>query len=467
MQISRALSRPAWSRALSKATWPRALSTSSSASPATVILGTGWGGYNLAKSLASPSNPITIISPSNHFLFTPLLPSTTVGTLEFRAVQETIKASSFSQHATFYQAKARTIDFSRQLIECEGIFDKEKFFVPYGKLVMAQGVKTNTFNTPNVADREGKEIFYLKHLHHARGIRNRTLELFEMAAYPTTGEAERRRLLSFVVVGAGPTSCEYASELNDFIQDDISKMYPELMEYTSIHLVEAGDQILGPFDQSLRDYISRLFTSRSIEVMTGTAVTAVETFENPKYLHEGTRAVLSNGESIEFGLMVWSAGLAPVKFSDRIEGVEKTRAGRIVVDEYLRVKGHEGTVWAIGDAAEVQGNPLPQLAQVAQQQGEYLGKVLSGGQGESEAAWNYFSLGSMMSAGFGEGIYDGSGIGNPKGWQVSLPFNMRGFVAWISWRSAYWGKQVSTQNKILIPMYWFKAWLFGRDVSRF
>ena len=83
------------------------------------------------------------------------------------------------------------------------------------QLVLAQGVKTNTFGVENVEAREGREVFFLKHLHHARAIRNRTVEMFEVAALPNVSDEERRRLLSFVIVGGGPTSCEYASEVRD------------------------------------------------------------------------------------------------------------------------------------------------------------------------------------------------------------------------------------------------------------
>ena len=108
---------------------------------------------------------------------------------------------------------------------------------------------TTTHNTTK------HSVFFLKHLHHARGIRLRTLELFEIASYPSTCDEERRRLLSFVIVGAGPTSCEYASELHDFVTEDMSKLYPQLMEYVAITLVEAGTDILTPFDSTLRNYI--------------------------------------------------------------------------------------------------------------------------------------------------------------------------------------------------------------------
>ena len=108
--------------------------------------------------------------------------------------------------------------------------------------------------------------------------------------------------------------------------------------------------------------------------------------------------------SIEFGTMVWSAGLSPVKFTDRLpDTIEKTKQGRLLVDPYLRVKGQEGKVWAIGDCAELEETPLPQLAQVANQQASYLANILNGKSSEATKRFQFYSLGSMASLGDGVG----------------------------------------------------------------
>ncbi|GMI20402.1 hypothetical protein TeGR_g6843 [Tetraparma gracilis] len=454
-----------------------------------VVLGTGWGGFNLVQEMTSkpgmigtalgrpapnPNVAVTVISPANHFVFTPLLPSTAVGTLEFRSIQEPVRSL---EGINYLQAKGRSIDYDRQVVRCVGthtMSGMRTFEVPYDKLVIGVGVKTGTFGTTNVAEFEGKSVFFLKHLHHARGIRLRTLELFEIASYPSTCDKERRRLLSFVIVGAGPTSCEYASELHDFVQEDLSRVYPDLIKFMSITVIEAGEDILTPFDQSLRDYVKDLFANRSIEVRLRTAVKGIYAFKHLEYKQEGTKAILSDGTELEYGLMVWSAGLAPTVFTEGLDSpdlwekdrIARTAAGRIVTDEFLRVKGREGKVWAIGDCAEVEGKPLPQLAQVAQQQARYLARVMGGRQGEEEKPWSYFTLGAMMSAGAFKGIYDGSLFGDPHGWNTSVA-RLSGVSAWAAWRGAYWARQVSLKNKVLIPMYWIKAQLLGRDVSKF
>jgi Pyridine nucleotide-disulphide oxidoreductase len=158
--------------------------------------------------------PFTVVSPSNHFVFTPLLASTAVGTLEFRCIQEPIR-THLGPKGGFLQAKARTLDPVRKTIVCESV-DNDLFEIAYDKLVIAVGVKTNTFGIESIkqAEIKGDGVFFLKRLAHARAIRTHIIACFERAALPHLTDAERRRLLSFVVVGGGPTSCEFTAELH-------------------------------------------------------------------------------------------------------------------------------------------------------------------------------------------------------------------------------------------------------------
>jgi NADH dehydrogenase/NADH:ubiquinone reductase (non-electrogenic) len=363
----------------------------------------------------------------------------------------------------YFQAKAKRLDTDTKTLLCESVHDLQEFEITYDKLVIGVGVKTNTFGIQSI--QEGNGIYFLKHLFHARSIRNNVIDSFEKAAIPGMSDAERRRLLSFVVVGGGPTSCEFVAELHDFLKHDVTRMYKDLLPYVHITLVEAGPALLGPFDKALQNYAHGLFEKRDIDVRLGTAVTGVEDFEQEGYRYPSRRAILSNGSSIEFGTMVWSAGLAPVKFTNTLNLPRHERSGRILVDDFLRVKGHEGSIWAIGDAAVNPETPLPQLAQVARQQGIYLGKVFNGNQKEDEEPFKFFSFGSMASLGDMKGVFDGSKVGNP-GKETKVPA-LTGLMALLLWRFAYWGRQTSLVNKILIPMHWFKAFIFGRDISRF
>jgi NADH dehydrogenase FAD-containing subunit len=266
---------------------------------------------------------------------------------------------------------------------------------------------------------------------------------------------------------------------SDFVKQDAKRHYGNLLPYVKITLVEAGPSLLGPFDVALQKYAHGLFEKRDIDVRLGTAVVGVEDFEGPGYrFSPGKRALLSDGEPLEFGTMVWSAGLAPRTFTETLDNdIFERHPGnkRILVDEYLRVKGHEGSIWAIGDASinEKGKIPMPQLAQVARQQGMYLANVFNGKQGEDEKPFSFFSLGSMASLGQGKGIYDGSSAGplrdpnddHKSSWM--MPPALRGYAALMLWRFAYWGRQTSHVNKVLIPMYWLKTRFFGRDTSNY
>lgn len=388
-----------------------------SGSERVVVLGTGWGSFSLARQLKNNDNvkQLRVVSPSNHFVFTPLLPSTAVGTLEFRCIQEPIR-KVLGNNGKFVQAKAQSINPRDKTILCESIYNDEtnlpeRFMIKYDKLVIGVGVKTNTFGIDSI--KEGDGVHFLKHLYHARNIRNHIIECFEKAAIPGTSVEERERLLSFIIVGGGPTSCEFAAELFDFVTVDAKRLYEKFVPHVKVSVVEAGPALLGPFDRNLQNYTHGLFEKRSIDVRLATAVTGIEDYTVDGFRFPARAAILSDGTKLPFGTLVWSAGLSPVNFTSNSDMLPKNRAGRIIVDEYLRVKGFEGSIWALGDAAVSESDPLPQLAQVARQQGLYLGDVLGGKQSEDEKPFKFFNLGSMASLGQMKGVYDGTKVGAP------------------------------------------------------
>jgi NADH dehydrogenase FAD-containing subunit len=274
------------------------------------------------------------------------------------------------------------------------------------------------------------------------------------------------------------------SSFHACIPRKLLRLFPNLLQWVKITLVEAGPALLGPFDSALQTHALGLFKNRSIDVRLDTAVIGVEEYHPSSFRFPGRKAILSDNSSIPFGTMVWSAGLTSRRFTDNldIQFERHPRNKRLLVDEYCRVIGYEGSIWAIGDAAiNAIGTPLPQLAQAARQQGLYLADVLNGILMDDEKPFDFFSLGSMAFMGENQGIYDGSTIGppqsldgQPKGVIASLVAYIRnkhpritGVAALLLWRFAYWGRQTSVANKILIPVHWFKTYLFGRDVSRY
>lgn len=342
---------------------------------------------------------------------------------------------------------------------------------------------------------EGVVVFFLKHLYHARQIRNRIVECFERASNYTIPAVQRDRLLTFIVVGGGPTSCEFMSELHDFITKDVKKWYPELTNHIKLVLVEAGPGILGSFDKALSDYYLQKLKEKNIDVRLNTAVAGVD----ERYVdgEQITVARFADGCEVNFGTMVWSAGLSPVKFISNNDF--KLNRNRIVVDEYLRVPETKGRVYALGDCA-ASPDELPPTATVAEQQALYLADCFNRYYAAVDVTdeknkdvelplpgnvtpylmpfnalsflnkvfctaapnFQYKNRGAMASMGFGGGVTDlkHTDLPSPK-------TTMSGQASYLVWSSTYLTKQLSLQNMILIPMYWFKALVFGRDISRF
>ena len=128
----------------------KCMSTSTKKKPRVVILGSGWGGNRLARMLNKDIFDVNVVSPANHFLFTPLLPQTTVGSLEFRTIQEPVR--TIEGLGGYYQAKARSLDLEKRVVTCEDIFCKDRFDLSWDVLVLATGSKTNTFGTPGTLE---------------------------------------------------------------------------------------------------------------------------------------------------------------------------------------------------------------------------------------------------------------------------------------------------------------------------
>uniref|UniRef100_A0A7S4I0K7 FAD/NAD(P)-binding domain-containing protein n=1 Tax=Vannella robusta TaxID=1487602 RepID=A0A7S4I0K7_9EUKA len=403
-----------------------------------VILGTGWSSFRMVQSL-SDKYKIVVVSPRNHFLFTPLLPSTTTGTLEFRSIVEPIRTSKIMDHVTYYQAHCTSFEPEKNLIHCESEYTGT-FEVDYDKLVVGVGARNNTFGIEGVEE----NAHFLKELQDARSIRAHLLQNFEKAIIPTISKHERSRILSCVIVGGGPTGVEYAAELCDFLWNDLPRAYPQINAHeVKVTLLEAGPNILSAFDASMVKKALTSLRKRGVDIRTDSAVSKV----NPESLE------LDSGYKIPYGTLVWSTGVGPHEVVSK--SPFKTERGRIVTDEYLKVLGTEN-VFAFGDCASPESGLLPATAQVALQQGKYLARSLNRMQQNKELQeFKYHFLGNMAY------------IGGNKSLLESEYVNLSGWVSWIAWRAAYFTRLGSWVNKIQVPFDWTKTLIFGRDVTIF
>ncbi|KAI8615099.1 NDE1, mitochondrial external NADH dehydrogenase, partial [Chytriomyces sp. MP71] len=438
-----------------------------------------WGGFRVLQGINTNTFDVTVVSPRNHFVFTPLLASTAVGTLEFRCVTEPVKRLRVEH----FEAEANAIDLVNRTVKCVsalrgGQLDQasgrspedvdDRFEVPFDSLLIATGAVSNTFGIPGV----NEHALFLKDVSDARKIRNRIMECFEHASQPNVSNEERSKLLHFAVVGGGPTGVEFMAELHDFITEDILKLYPNLKPYVSMSIYDVGKSILGSFDAKLGSYARERFQRKGISLRLGEGVTSV----HPRHF------TLAGGARVDYGLLVWSTGISPVGLikdlttGDAPVAVRDPTMGRLVTDEYFRVLGTDGTtvldgVYALGDCATIKDRALPCTAQVANQKGAWLYKALNKAtKGPSDLRPNFEALflilGTVAYVGKWRAGADGKGE-SQSGLQNILQFTPNtGIGAWLFWRSAYFTMSVSTKNKIQIPMFWFLTWIFGRDISR-
>jgi len=402
-----------------------------------VVLGSGFGAFACLKNIDNEIYNVKVVSPRNHFLFTPLLTSTTVGTIEFRSIIEPIRNL---KHIHFYQANCTNIDIIKKTALCQDADTKTIFELPFDILIIAVGEITNSYNIDGVE----KYAYFLREVSDARKIRIKVIDCFENASIPNLTDDEKRNFLRFFVCGGGPTGVEFAAELHDFIEEDVAKKYPELTDFIEVILIEAGNKLLNSFDEKLSEYTMKIFKRQDINVRINS------------YIKKVTQKsiCINDGSEMNYGLLVWAAGNSPAKIV-LDTSLPKNKRNKIIVDKYLKVTS-KNNIYSIGDCAEIIDSPMPVTAQVAQQQGKYLGKTLNKlAKGRNIKPFKFNDFGMLAY------------VGSHKALANTKQVKLSGFTTWLLWRSVYLTKLVSTKNKMLVLFDWFKNFLFGRDVSNF
>ncbi|KAL9675291.1 hypothetical protein QQ045_003493 [Rhodiola kirilowii] len=436
--------------------------------PRVVVLGSGWAGCRFMKGIDTSIYDVVCVSPRNHMVFTPLLASTCVGTLEFRSVAEPIgriqPAISREPGSYFFLANCTSLDVDKHVVRCKTVVDEVKtlepwsFDVAYDKLVIALGAEASTFGIQGVKE----NAIFLREVYHAQEIRRKLLLNLMLSDVPGISLDEKNRLLHCVVVGGGPTGVEFSGELSDFIKSDVHDRYAHVKDHIRVTLIEANE-ILSSFDDRLRMYASKQLIKSGVRLVRG----IVKDVKSQKI-------ILNDGTEVPYGLLVWSTGVGPSPFVTSLD-FPKSAGGRIGIDEWLRVPSVQD-IYAIGDCSgflESTGRPvLPALAQVAERQGKYLAEQLNkvGKAGGARAncakdidignPFVYRHLGSMATVGRYKALVDLRQSKAAKG------VSMAGFVSWFIWRSAYLTRVVSWRNRFYVAINWATTFVFGRDISR-
>jgi len=419
-----------------------------------VILGSGWGSYRLLKCIDANKYKCTVISPRNHFLFTPLLTHAAVGTAGIKAACQPVRPLCAKKNAKFYEARAQTVDKVNKIVQCQTV-DGAKFSIPYDKLVCGVGFTANDFGMPQVQ----QYAHFFKDTADAAMLHDHILRKFELAStlhlldgddkLSLEEEKELHKQLSFVIVGAGPTGTELAGEMADFFRKDIFRIYQHLEPYIKIHLVDAAPTVLAPFkDAQLQAYAqNHLETKMNVKVHLN------------EFVSDITESTISfkSGNSIDFGTLIWCAGIKPIPFVKDLDVTKSKNGAQILTEPSLRVKGEE-SIFALGDSATIENYWLPQTAQVAKQQAVYLAKNLNSmSDAQLWKPFEFHSLGVMSSLGGYKSIIAQLPIGNQS---------LTGFIAWLGWRSVYWSQQLSMRNRFMLFCDWVGTLVFGRDLMR-
>ncbi|CAI5706616.1 unnamed protein product [Peronospora effusa] len=437
-----------------------------------VIVGTGWAGDKMfmqcRKHLVDieenigRSVDLVIVSKRNHFLYTPLLASTTVGTLEFRSIIEPLRDSMFSHEGDFHLANVHNVDPEHKVLNVESAISavscNRKYDIKYDALVLACGSMPLTFGLRGVEE----HAFFLKEIHHAQKIRNRILDNFEAATQPGVTPVEKKRLLHFVVVGGGPTGIEFCAELYDLVLQDLVHKYPETSKHLNVTLVDSGE-ILSGFDKHLRAVaLLKIEKRKTMEIIKKNCIEVT-----------ANGVTVEGGEKIPAGLVVWTAGVGPNELTKSLTVFEKSKRGNILTNQHCQVLGApevedkapwgmpcRSNVFSIGDCAEILDYPLPATAQKAQSQANYLTSLFRGKNSVPAKPYTFHSKGMMAYLGSYEGLFEA----RPR---VDGRITLTGWKAWFLWRSAYLTMLGSWRLRLQVPLDWLKAILVGRDVSKF
>lgn len=433
-----------------------------------VILGSGWAAHAMIKIIDANKFQVVVVSPVNHFAFTPMLPSAAVGTVEYRSMTETMRRAN--PLVDYVQGKARDVDTLEKTLTLD-----DGTTISYDKLVCAIGVRVNDQIVPGAA----QFCYRLKQVEDAVKLRASISEKFDEAALASTSREQARRLLTFAVIGGGPTGVELAGELCDFIRDIGTRLYPRLGISPRVILVHSRAQLLQQFEPEQRIAAATTLQKQGVELMLNARVNQVGH-------HEMNIVVDGAAVTVPYGIAVWCAGTAPQPFVETFlqKLPAEARAGRgfIAVDNWLRVKDCDD-IYALGDCSKLD-NPLPATAQVAAQQGAFLARFLNRGYDHStppklkqmnnsaERFWITQLRGAETAPGFefldlGLLAYLGGGkaLSELRFGDLQLGA-FTGGAAFLLWKSVYIVKQVATRNRVLVTFDWFKTALFGRDITR-
>lgn len=421
-----------------------------------VVLGGGFAGLECTRKLEKFFKndleiEIVLVSEDNFLLFTPMLPQVASGMIETRHIVMPIR--TITKKAVFYEGRVKNIDPYGKIVNLWGSRDKRGISIHYDFLVVALGSETNFFG---MSDLE-KNAYQMKTLNDAVLVRNRIIDMLEQAENETN-PILKKSFLTFVIVGGGFAGIETAGELMDFLLD-VRKYYPNIKrEDIRVIVLEALQNILPGFSESLAKFAQEKLSGRGIEIKLQTAVTSFNGDEVMIKRSDIDKDAIDDSmvSSIQSKTVIWTAGVTPVNTIKR--SLFKTDKGKIIVDDNLEVVDFPG-VFAIGDCALFLDpntqRPFAPTAQIAEAQAKVAAKNLySLIKNKEKTKFVYESKGQMAI------------IGKRTGIASFLGMNIHGIVAWLLWRNVYLSKIPTWDKRFRVFLDWTADVFFDRDISR-
>jgi NADH dehydrogenase len=399
-----------------------------------VIIGGGFGGLNAVKAFKNKPVKVTLIDRRNLHLFQPLLYQVATGGLSPGDIAAPLRfVFSKYKNVQIYMAEVIGIEAEKKRVSCDNIC------VTFDSLIVSAGSVNHYFGHSEWE----RHAPGLKSIEEALDIRKRILTAFEKAEL-TADENLRRELLTFVIVGGGPTGVELAGSVAEIARYTIRKDYRNFDPSSArIILIEGLDRLLPSFPPDLSEACKRMLNELGVEVMTGTFVTEITARE----VH-----LTKNNEksAIKTQCVLWGAGIKASPLGKMIAGENANvldKSGRVKVEKDLSVPGHPD-IFVIGDLANYPhqtGEPLPGLAPVAMQQGRYAAKlILARLKNKPMKQFKYIDKGTLAT------------IGRSRAVGIVWKFRFKGFIAWFLWLTIHLRYITGHQNKILILIQW--AW---------
>lgn len=406
-----------------------------------VVLGGGFAGMHAAQELASRREgtdvDVLLIDQSNFHLFTPILYQVATGGVEPDNVIHPLRYVARRSGFRFQESIVESIDVENQVVHTD---DGD---IPFDYLVVALGATANFFGMKEVE----KNSLKLKTIGDGVNIRNRIIDAFERAEIESD-PAKRRSLLTFIIVGAGPTGAELATSIRDLASHVLLKDYPKVdPSEVRVLLVEALPKALPTVPPELAENALKTMRAKGVEVLLETAVTNVD----------DTGIQTKAGEHIPSSTVVWTAGIKASDLIGTIPG-NKGRDGRVAVNEYLQVEGHPN-VYVIGDCAmyfeEGAERPLPPNAPIAIAEGKTAARnILSDINGQPLRRLAYRRQGELVSLGRSNAVADLMGV------------KVTGLIGWLAWRVIYAYKLTGAKNTLGVILDWSFGVFSQRETNK-